>query len=110
MSGKILQINFKYNVAGADYRQTVAPLADDVAAVPGLRWKVWIINEEQSEAGGLHLFDDEAALQAYLESALVAQITSHPALSDFSVKQFDVMEEVTEITRGPIGEAARTLS
>jgi len=31
----------------------------------------------------------------------VAQVTSHPALSDFSVKQFDVMEDLTAITRGP---------
>jgi len=29
-------------------------------------------------------------------------VKSHPALSDFSAKLFDVMEEVTAITRGPI--------
>jgi hypothetical protein len=100
MSGRILQLNFKYSVSGEAYKQAVAPLAHDIGAVPGLRWKIWIINEAESEAGGLHLFDDEASVQAY-----AAQVTSHPALSDFSVKQFDVMDNVTEITRGPVQEA-----
>ena len=102
MSGKILLINFKYNVAGADYRQAVAPLAGDIAAVPGLRWKIWPINEAESEAGGIFLFDDEAAMQAFLEGPVAAQVTTHPALSDFSVKQFDIMEDESRATRGPV--------
>ena len=107
MSERILQLNFKFNVSEADYKQAVAPLADDIAAVAGLRWKVWLINEAENEAGGIYLFDNEASVNAYLESPLVAGIVSHPALSDFSVKQFDVMEEQTAITRGPIRERAQ---
>lgn len=32
-------------------------------------------------------------------------IVSHPALSDFSVKQFEVMADVSEVTRGPLATA-----
>lgn len=102
MSGRILQINFKFNVARADYEQAVSPLASQFAAVAGLRWKVWLMNEAESEAGGIMLFDDEASLNAFLEGPLAAQVTGHPALSDFNVKQFDVMEDETAITRGPV--------
>ncbi len=102
MSVKLLQLNFKFNVSGADYEQAVSPLASEFAALPGLRWKIWMINEAEQEAGGIYLFDDEASVKALLEGPLVAQVTSHPALSDFSVKQFDVMEEMTAITRGPV--------
>ena len=105
MSAKILQVNFKFNVPRAAYEQTVAPMASDFAAVRGCRWKIWLMNEAESEAGGVYLFDDDASLKAFLESPLVAQVTSHPALSDFSVKQFDVLEAVTRITRGPIEKA-----
>ena len=58
MSGMLLQLNFKYNVSPADYEGAVSPLADKFAAVPGLRWKIWMINEAESEAGGIYLFDD----------------------------------------------------
>jgi len=106
MSGRILQINFKFNVTGDEYTEAVSPLAEDVSHVPGLRWKIWILNESESEAGGIHLFENEAACNAYLESPLVATITGNEALSDFSVKQFDVMDKQTAITRGPIGALA----
>jgi hypothetical protein len=102
MAGRILQINFKFNVSRAEYEQAASGLVNGIAAVAGLRWKVWIMNEAEQEAGGIYLFDDEASVKAYLEGPIVAQVTSHPALSDFSVKQFDVMDEVTAITRGPV--------
>jgi hypothetical protein len=102
MSVKLLQLNFKFSVTGDEYTQAVSPLAEKYAAVPGLRWKVWIINEAESEAGGIYLFDDESSLNALMESPLTNQVTSHPALSDFKVKIFDVMDEVTAVTRGPI--------
>jgi hypothetical protein len=102
MTGKILQVNFKFNVTGEEYAQAVAALADAYAAVPGLRWKIWIINENGSEAGGIYYLEDEASLKALLDGPLTAQVVSHPALSDFSVKHFDVMEDITTITRGPI--------
>ena len=106
MSAKILQINFKFNVPRAAYEQTVAPMADDFAAVPGCRWKIWLMNEAESEAGGIYLFDGDASLKAFLESPLVAGVVSHPALSDFSVKQFDALEAISRITRAPIDKAA----
>jgi hypothetical protein len=99
---RILQLNFKFSVTPEEYAAAVSPLAEPIAAVDGLRWKVWLMNEAESEAGGIYLFDDAASVQAYLEGAIVAQVTSHPALSEFSVKQFDVMEKVTAVTRGPV--------
>lgn len=102
MPGKILQINFKFNVPRPDYEAAVAPLADGIAAVAGMRWKIWLMNEAESEAGGIMLFQDEASMQAYLDGPIVAQIVSHPALSDFSVKHFGLIDEQTAITRGPV--------
>jgi hypothetical protein len=106
MSAKILQVNFKFNVPRDAYEQTVSPMANDFSVVRGCRWKIWLMNEAESEAGGIYLFDNDASLKAFLEGPLVAQVTSHPALSEFSVKQFEVMEGVTKITRGPIEKAA----
>ena len=106
MSGRIMQLNFKFSVSGSEYEQAVSPLASQFAAVAGLRWKIWMINEAENEAGGIYMFEDEASVNAFLKGPLAAQVTSHPALSDFSVKQFDVMENLTTITRGPVEEGA----
>jgi len=107
MSGKIVQINFKFNVPRGDYEQAAASLADEFAAVAGLHWKIWLMNEAESESGGIMMFVDESSAKAFLEGPLAAKVMGHPALSDFSVKQFDVMKEETAITRGPVEERAQ---
>lgn len=102
MSEKILQINFKFEMPRADYDQFAVQAAEPIAATPGLRWKVWLMNEAEKEAGGIYLFKDEASLQAFL-GPVTAQMGSHPALKEISVKQFGVMTDVTAVTRGPLG-------
>lgn len=102
MSERLLQISFNFNVTSGEYEQTVKSLADQFANLPGLMWKIWIINEEQREAGGIYLFEDEASLNIFLNGPLAKSVTSHPALSNFSVKPFAVMHDLTEITHGPI--------
>ena len=106
MAGKILQINFKFNVPRGDYEAAASPLAGNIAAVPGCRWKIWLMNEANHESGGIYLFEDDMSLQLYLAGPIMAGVMRHPALSDFSVKQFDVMPDVTAVTRGPVGEPA----
>jgi hypothetical protein len=80
----------------------MAPLAEAVAAVPGLRWKVWLLNGEQCEAGGVYLFADELSMDAYLAGPIIAGLKSHPLLRHFSLKRFDVLEDITAVTSGPI--------
>ena len=102
MSERLLQLNFNFSVSKKEYEQAVSPLADKFANVPGLIWKIWILNESQSEAGGIYLFEDQASVDNFLAGPLAKTVTSHPALSDFSVKQFAIMKDITETTRGPI--------
>jgi hypothetical protein len=103
MSARILQINFRLNVPRAEFEEIASSLASQFAQLSGLRWKIWLMNEAESEAGGIYLFEDEPSLRAYLEGPLAAAVMSHPALSDLTVKQFDVIEDCTAVTRGPVG-------
>jgi hypothetical protein len=107
MAGTLLNVMFKFNVTGEDYINAIQPLVDDFAKLPGLQWKIWFINEAESEAGGIYLFEDEAACNDYLEGPLARIVISHPALSEFVVKPFDVMEKETATTRGPVGAFAQ---
>ncbi len=107
MSQKILQINFNFNVPAADLAKGFVPLAQPIADTPGLRWKVWLMNEAAREAGGSYPFDDESSVQACLAGPIVAGLKTHSALSNISAKVFDVPEELSLITRAPIREGVR---
>lgn len=103
MKERILQLNFRVKVPGSEYQTAVAPLAEDFAAVPGLRWKIWYQkNERTGEAGGIYLFEDQTSLDRFMESPLTKQVMGHPALSDFNAKQFDILERESLTTRAPI--------
>jgi len=102
MRPKILQINYKLNVSKAEYEKLCESVAQAFADVAGLRWKIWILNEEDGEGGGVYLFDSDMSLQAFLAGPLAAQVKGLSAIRDLSMKQFDVMDQVTAVTRGPI--------
>lgn len=99
MSAKILQINYKLIGPRAGYEAENLPYAQPIADIPGLRWKIWIMNETQSEAGGIYLFDDEIAVNAFLDGPIIAEMKGDPTLS---IKAFDVIANLTAITRGPV--------
>ena len=105
MAQQILQVNFNFNVSREQYESTVAPLAQDFANVPGCIWKIWLVNEENREAGGIYLFADESSVESFKSSPLVASVLRHPALSNFNIKQFGVLEGISRTTRAPLAQA-----
>ncbi len=104
MSKQVLLVNFKVpeemDLSDPETQKGWAEIANAVADFRGIRWKVWTFNEETREGAGIYLFDDEASLKEYLNGPTIAQVKSQ--LRNVSIKQFGVMEELTEITRGPI--------
>ena len=105
MSEVLLQINFKFSVSSEEYINAVSPLADQFAKIPGLIWKIWPLNVEEKEAGGIMLFESQSHVDEYLNSSLAKVVAGHPALSNFSIKQFNIMKDCTEVTRGPLKNA-----
>ncbi len=99
MPATIVQINYRLNAPRPAYEQENIAYAQPIADLPGLRWKVWIINEAEREAGGIYLFDDDTAAQAFLGGPIIAEMKEDPTLS---IKTFDVIADLTAVTRGPL--------
>jgi hypothetical protein len=102
MSNKILQINLRFNVSAAELAKEFETAAGHIVEVPGLKWKIFCMNEERREGVGIYLFKDDASLKSYLEGPIVADMKDKKAFSDIDVKYFDVVEKATAVTRGPI--------
>ena len=102
MSQKMLVTNYSYSVSLEEYQEMTFHLAQEFAEVPGCLWKIWLLDDEKKEAGAVYLFEDDAALQKFKASPLVASVLSHPALSNFDLKERDILEEASRITRAPL--------
>lgn len=101
----ILQINFNLNVPVAEYQKMADSVAHAFLDVPGLRWKIWLLNPAAQEAGGVYLFDSQASLDAYVNGPLVAKLRGLTSIRNITMKPFEVLPEVTALTRGPVDGA-----
>ena len=70
--------------------------------IPGCKWKIWLINEDQKEAGGVYLFESAKALQQFLNSDLFASVANNPAFSHLQTNSFAVAEAPSLITDAPL--------
>ncbi len=106
MPVQVLIVRYKFNMPQAEYEDMAFHLAGAILDVHGLRWKIWLINPAACEAGGIYLFDDERATQAFLAGPILAAIKNHPAFSHLTIRRLTVLEATTEMTHGPIQHGA----
>ena len=102
MSKTILQINYQYTSSLADLTQYISPMAEPLSTVPGLVWKIWLLNEADREAGGIYLFESREAAQAFVNSDAVKSFASHPIIANVNAKMFAPDEAPSKITRAPL--------
>ncbi len=97
----LLQIDFPFTGPfGEAMAQAMQPLAETIIEEPGLLWKIWTENVETQEAGGIYLFSDAPAAQAYLE--MHSARLSASGVTGIRAKLFDVNRPLSEICKGPM--------
>lgn len=87
------------NIDDAGWSQACEELAPVFAGVPGLVSKVWLRGEGETR-GGVYLWEDKAAYEAFLASDLGKAVGSHPNIADLTMHDYAVDEAPTLVTRG----------
>lgn len=98
---KLLQMDFIFHGPSKDeMNQSFQDLAKSIAVYPGLIWKIWTVNEEFHEAGGIYLFDNEDSLDNYVQ--MHTERLKSFGVTSVNSKVFDIPEGLTKITRGQL--------
>jgi hypothetical protein len=92
-------ITFRSAAALEDLAEPFTQYANALREVGGLASKTWITDGDV--LGGFHVFTGREAADAYLDSEMVAGLTSNPAFSGFEVRHFSVLDELSRITGSP---------
>jgi hypothetical protein len=79
--------------------------AERISGLPGLAWKTWIYDDANQVAGGIYLFDSEEHARAWGDEMMPKSLGQRPGVSDIRAEYYDVDEELSEITRGPVHAA-----
>ncbi|TAH47655.1 MAG: monooxygenase [Betaproteobacteria bacterium] len=101
MSLTLLQIDFPFDGPwGEDMAAAMEGLARDIAATPGLKWKIWTENREAARAGGIYLFEDADSASRYC-AVHVARLQGF-GVKDIRALDFQVNEALCRIDRAPL--------
>ena len=96
-------ITFKLDgIDQAAYEAHAEQNAAAFAALPGLRAKIWIANQQANTYGGIYTFDDVAAMRAYQAGKIFQGLQANPRMIDVAVMDFSVLAGPTKVTRGSI--------
>ncbi len=103
----VLVVNFNLDgVTEEQYRGLCDELAPAFAEVPGLEAKTWLADAKTGTYGGVYMFRDEESFQAFAESELAAGVMNHPAIANFSMRDFGVLEGPSAVTNGLVAATA----
>jgi heme-degrading monooxygenase HmoA len=86
-------------ISDPEFNEANRGFADAMAAVPGLRAKVWLKDPDGNTYGGVYLWDDRQACQAFVESDLWGEVKRDEAVMDLVSRDFAVNEEMTKLTQ-----------
>ncbi len=92
-------ITFTSSASLDELKAPFTDYANALRGIQGLIVKTWI--RDGSTLGGFHIFANRQDAESYLSSEMVAGLTSNPAFSDFQIRHFDVLEELSAITGSP---------
>ena len=100
----VLVVRYKYDLRADN---DLLELAQDDSmlktwsSIPGLGVKFALANPDANEYGGVYLFEDSAALEAFLASPLLTEWGAHPDVSELTYNRYQVFPEFTLKTMKP---------
>jgi hypothetical protein len=76
--------------------------AENIAGLPGLRWKLWAYDDSERVAESVYLFDSEEHARAWGDGPMKSALGSNPGIGDIEVRYYDVDEQLSAVTRAPL--------
>jgi hypothetical protein len=92
-------------IGETEYGAAVEDLLPTFAGMPGLVSKVWLADAGDGTYGGVYVWDDRTAMEAYLDGEVFAALRANPALAGVQSRDFGVLEWATRVT-GALAPAA----
>jgi hypothetical protein len=102
MTKKVFTTKFSYSIPTEELKNIMPAVAPKFSEIPGCCWKIWLINEDLREAGGVYLFESAEELEQFVNSSLFASVAKNPAFSNLQTNTFDVAEAASRITDAPL--------
>ena len=98
----VLHMRIKLRVPPDVFLAKSREAATVIASAEGLVWKIWILQQEELEMGGMYLFANRETAEAYLNHPVTQAVRSNPAVVSTESQLWDVESSLSALTRAPL--------
>ena len=98
----VLDLRFKLRTAPDALLAHSHEAAAIIASAEGLIWKIWVLQREKSEIGGMYLFASRETAAAYLTHPVIRAMRSNPAVVSSESQLWDIDSYLSAITHAPL--------
>ena len=98
----VLHVRLKLRVPPHVFLGMSREAATTIASVKGLIWKIWTLQEEELETGGVYLFATRESAEAYLNHPVIQAVRSNPAVVSIESQLWEVESSLSALTRAPL--------
>lgn len=93
-------VNFHLkDLSEEDYHRQCEAIASAFANLSGLVSKTWLADSETNTYGGVYVWRDRQAMEAYAETDLYKGMLANPHLDGVTARDFAVLKNPTRVTR-----------
>lgn len=78
MTQTLLTVSYDLTIPSADFLDGAPEVANVIAGLPGLVWKIWSLDRETGEGASAYLFRDRASAEAFAAGPVVAALRNGP--------------------------------
>lgn len=96
----IVHINFTFSESEEELMSHSCEAAPRFLGVDGLKWKIWLVNDDTKTAGGIYLFESREKAEAYAAGELVTHLKN--VREGVEVKVFGTIDEAGKVTGAPV--------
>jgi hypothetical protein len=98
----VLHLRFNLRVPPDPVLAHSGEAANKIASVEGLIWKIWLVERERREMGGVYLFASRENAVGYLNHPIIEALYSNPAVISTDCQIWEVESSLSAQTRGPV--------
>jgi Putative mono-oxygenase ydhR len=98
----VLHLRFKLQVPPDVLLAQSRKAATAIVSAEGLLWKIWVLEKDDFEMGGIYLFANREAAEAYLNHPIIQAVRCNPAVLSTQSQLWDVETSLSALTRAPL--------
>lgn len=94
-------VNFNLDgMSQTEFEALCDQLAPVFANIPGLLSKIWLADPATNSYGGVYVWQNRQAFEAYSQTELFHNVVNHPNFANITARAFGILAGPTEVTHG----------